>query len=46
VFLVVGVVVGAALGILVAVATDVPFAPEAGVLVGLAASWGLHRLTT
>jgi hypothetical protein len=38
--------VGLALGILVSVATDVPFAPEIGLLVGALVGWfsaGLRR---
>jgi hypothetical protein len=42
-FLVVGAVIGLALGILVSVATDVPLAPEAGVLFGALVGWVLWR---
>jgi hypothetical protein len=38
-FVLTGAVVGVAIGILVSVATDVPFAPEAGLLVGGLAGW-------
>ena len=38
-FVVVGAVVGLALGILVSVTTDVPFAPEAGLLLGALIGW-------
>jgi len=44
---VVGAVVGVALGILVSVTTDIPFAPEAGLLLGGLLGWfwaaRLHR---
>jgi hypothetical protein len=44
---VLGAVVGVALGILVSVTTDVPFAPEAGLLLGGLVGWfsgaGLRR---
>jgi hypothetical protein len=42
-----GAVVGVALGILVSVTTDIPFAPEAGLLLGGLVGWfsgaGLRR---
>ena len=42
-----GALVGVALGILVSVTTDVPFAPEAGLLLGALLGWflatGLRR---
>ncbi len=41
--MVVGAVAGLALGILVSVATDVPLAPEAGLLLGLLAGWLFRR---
>jgi hypothetical protein len=44
-FLVVGGVVGLGLGIVVSVTTDVPFAPEIGLVVGLAAGWFARRST-
>jgi hypothetical protein len=34
-----GAVIGAAIGILVSVTTSVPFAPEAGLLLGALAGW-------
>jgi hypothetical protein len=40
---VVGGVIGLALGILVSVATDVPFAPEAGLVLGALAGWLMRR---
>jgi hypothetical protein len=46
-FALIGATVGVALGILVSVTTDVPFAPEAGLLLGAAVGWfsasGLRR---
>jgi hypothetical protein len=42
-YVVVGAVIGLALGILVSVATDVPFAPEAGLVLGALVGWLLHR---
>jgi F0F1-type ATP synthase assembly protein I len=38
-FVAVGAVVGLALGILVSATTDVPFAPEAGLLLGALVGW-------
>lgn len=38
-----GAVVGLALGILVSVTTDVPFAPEAGAVLGALVGWLLRR---
>jgi hypothetical protein len=38
-FAAVGAVLGLALGILVSVTTDVPFAPEAGLLLGALVGW-------
>jgi hypothetical protein len=46
IFLTAGAVVGLCAGILVSVATDVHFAPEIGIVLGLAAGWGVHRLQT
>jgi hypothetical protein len=43
-FAVVGAVVGLALGILVSVTTDVPLAPEAGILLGALVGWFSHAL--
>jgi hypothetical protein len=42
-FLVVGAVIGLALGILVSVTTDVPLAPEAGLVLGALIGLGLSR---
>jgi hypothetical protein len=42
-FVVVGAVAGLALGILVSVTTDVPFAPEVGLLLGALVGWFLRR---
>jgi hypothetical protein len=42
-FAVAGAVIGVALGILVSVVTDVPFAPEAGLLIGALVGWFLTR---
>jgi hypothetical protein len=39
----IGAVAGLALGILVSLITDVPLAPEAGLLLGGLAGWLLHR---
>jgi hypothetical protein len=44
-FAVVGAVVGVALGILVSVTTDVPFAPEAGLVLGALVGWFSRRTT-
>jgi hypothetical protein len=44
VFVVIGGVVGVALGIVVAVTTDIPLAPEVGLVVGLAAGWGVSLM--
>jgi hypothetical protein len=38
-----GAVVGLAVGIIVSVITDVPFAPEAGVVLGALVGWLLRR---
>jgi hypothetical protein len=46
VFLVVGVVIGLALGVLVSVTTDVPLAPEAGLVLGALVGWLLRRVST
>ena len=42
--LVVGAVVGLALGILVSATTDVPFAPEVGLILGALVGWLLRRV--
>ena len=43
-FLVVGAVVGVALGILVSATTDVPFAPEVGLVLGALVGWLSRRV--
>ena len=45
-FLVIGGLVGLALGVLVSVTTDVPLAPEAGLVIGLFAGWLSRGLGT
>jgi hypothetical protein len=45
-FVVVGAVIGLALGILVSVTTDVPLAPEAGLVVGALVGWLSRRVRT
>ena len=45
-FLVVGAAIGLVLGVLVSVTTDVPLAPEAGLLIGLFVGWLLRRVST
>jgi hypothetical protein len=45
-FLVVGAAIGLALGIVVSLATDVPLAPEAGLVIGLFVGWLLRRMST
>jgi hypothetical protein len=44
-FVVVGAVIGLALGILVSVITDVPFAPEVGLVLGALLGWLSRRST-
>ena len=39
----IGAVAGLALGILVSVTTDLPLAPEVGLLLGVLAGWLLYR---
>lgn len=46
IFLAIGAVVGLGIGIVVSVTTDVPFAPEIGVVAGAAAGWALRALKT
>jgi hypothetical protein len=41
-FLAIGAAVGLTVGILVAAATDVPFAPEIGLVVGGGVAWALR----
>ena len=45
-FVVVGAVIGLALGILVSLTTDVPLAPEAGLVVGALVGWLSRRVRT
>jgi hypothetical protein len=42
----VGAVIGLAVGILVSVTTDVPFAPEAGLVLGALVGWVSRRQGT
>jgi hypothetical protein len=41
--LVAGAAIGLVLGVVVSVATDIPLAPEGGVLIGLFVAWLLRR---
>ena len=45
-FLVVGAVIGLALGVVVSLSTDVPFAPEAGLVLGLLGGWLARRMSS
>lgn len=45
-FLVVGAVIGLALGILVSVTTDIPLAPEIGLVLGALVGWLSRRVAT
>ena len=45
-FLVVGAGIGFALGILVSVATEIPLAPEAGLVLGALAGWVVRTQRT
>ena len=45
-YLVVGALIGLALGVLVSVTTDVPLAPEAGVVLGALVGWLSRRVST
>jgi hypothetical protein len=45
-YLVVGALIGLALGVLVSVTTDVPLAPEAGVVLGVLVGWLSRRVST
>jgi prepilin signal peptidase PulO-like enzyme (type II secretory pathway) len=45
-FVGVGALIGVVLGILVSVTTDVPLAPEAGVILGALVGWLFHRVRT
>jgi hypothetical protein len=42
----VGAVLGLALGIVLSVTTDLPFAPEGGLVLGALLGWLLHRKRT
>jgi ElaB/YqjD/DUF883 family membrane-anchored ribosome-binding protein len=44
-YLVVGAVIGLVLGILVSVTTDVPFAPEVGLVLGALVGWLSRRVS-
>jgi hypothetical protein len=44
--LVVGAVIGLALGVLVSVTTDVPLAPETGLVLGALVGWLSRRVST
>jgi hypothetical protein len=43
-FLLVGALIGLALGVVVSLTTDVPFAPEAGLVIGLFVGWLSRRM--
>jgi hypothetical protein len=45
-FLVVGAVIGLGLGVGVSITTDIPLAPEAGLLIGLLFGWLSRRVST
>jgi cobalamin synthase len=45
-FLVVGAVIGLALGVVVSLTTDVSLAPEAGLVIGLLGGWLARRVST
>jgi hypothetical protein len=45
-FVGVGALIGLVLGILVSVTTDVPLAPEAGVILGALVGWLFRRIST
>jgi hypothetical protein len=45
-FLVVGAGIGLVVGLVVSLATDVPLAPEAGLVIGLIAGWLSRRMST
>jgi len=45
-FLVIGAAIGLALGIIVGVTTDLPFAPELGLVLGVFVGWLAHRRST
>jgi hypothetical protein len=43
---VVGAVIGLALGVVVSVTTDLPFAPEVGLVLGVLIGWLSRRIST
>jgi hypothetical protein len=45
-YLVVGALIGLAIGVVVSVTTDVPLAPEAGVVLGALVGWLSRRVST
>jgi len=45
-FLVIGAAIGLALGIIVGATTDLPFAPELGLILGVFVGWLAHRRST
>ena len=45
-FVGVGALIGVALGILVSVTTDIPLAPEAGLILGALVGWLVRRVST
>jgi hypothetical protein len=45
-FLVVGAAIGLVLGVAVSITTDVPLAPEAGLLIGVLVGWLSRRVST
>jgi hypothetical protein len=45
-YLVVGALIGLAVGVVVSVTTDVPLAPEAGVVLGALVGWLSRRVST
>lgn len=46
IFLVVGAAIGLGIGVLLSLTTDVPLAPEAGLLIGLLVGWLRRRVST
>ena len=45
-FVIVGAAIGLVLGVLVSVASDIPLAPEGGLVLGALAGWLLRRVRT
>jgi hypothetical protein len=45
-FVVIGAMIGLGLGVGVSITTDIPLAPEAGLLIGSLVGWLLRRLST